>query len=198
MSSKGPVGQLVKLRGGCLPPRGRLTTGLLVGNLPHKSTKPALFPKTVKHLYTNTVPHPSFGIAAHVSRPSRSPNGSNTRVPAGPIPSVGPANVRSRVNLPAPFHLKQRSGVVYATGVCHAIEVAARILDQTANGIGAVRPARERMQHRLVPAYKIQNINGPVGLRSSAASGAVNIAIEPLAKLKHEGHFLFRGGPLPA
>ena len=22
--------------------------------------------------------------------------------------------------------------------------------------------------------------------------------IEPLAKLKHEGHFLFRGGPLPA
>jgi hypothetical protein len=38
MSSKGPVGQLVKLRGGCLPPRGRLTTGLQVGNLPHKST----------------------------------------------------------------------------------------------------------------------------------------------------------------
>ena len=39
MSSKGPVGQLVKLRGGCLPPRGRLTTGLQVGNLPHKSPK---------------------------------------------------------------------------------------------------------------------------------------------------------------
>jgi hypothetical protein len=40
MSSKGPVGQLVKLRGGCLPPRGRLTTGLQVGNLPHKSIFP--------------------------------------------------------------------------------------------------------------------------------------------------------------
>jgi hypothetical protein len=45
MSSKGPVGQLVKLRGGCLPPRGRLTTGLQVGNLPHKSANRHSSPK---------------------------------------------------------------------------------------------------------------------------------------------------------
>jgi len=45
MSSKGTVGQLVKLRGGCSPPRGRLTTGRQVGNLPHKSTNRHSSPK---------------------------------------------------------------------------------------------------------------------------------------------------------
>jgi HEPN domain-containing protein len=50
MSWKGPVGQLVKLRGGCLPPRGRLTTGLQVGNLPYKFTNRHSSPKRLSNM----------------------------------------------------------------------------------------------------------------------------------------------------
>jgi hypothetical protein len=106
MSSKRPVGQLVKLRGGCSPPRGRLTTCLQVGNLPHKSTNRHSSPKRLSTpvcifsvLHWSILKQFSRGIVNHVKQAGQM-RSQGPREPAsgGPGPPIGAAESREPDN----------------------------------------------------------------------------------------------------